>query len=72
MSAWHREHPELAGGPADPWMRHGSYRAARASLIRERHITCPTCDDRRVVPVDAGDDGGADMFPCPTCRPEAA
>lgn len=25
MSSWHREHPELVGTDADPWMIHASY-----------------------------------------------
>jgi hypothetical protein len=26
MSQWHREHPELTGTDADPWMIHEDYR----------------------------------------------
>lgn len=26
MGGWHREHPELVGTDADPWMIHESYR----------------------------------------------
>lgn len=33
MSAWHREHPELAGTEADPWMHIPSYRAAHDELV---------------------------------------
>lgn len=32
MSGWHREHPELVGTDADPWMMHESYR---------RHVPMP-------------------------------
>lgn len=32
MSQWHREHPELAGTDADPWMQNEGYRQARAEV----------------------------------------
>ncbi len=36
MSAWHREHPELTGTEADPWMIHDGYRKASAMGERPR------------------------------------
>lgn len=36
MSQWHREHPELVGTDADPWMVHESYRIACEELGRQR------------------------------------
>lgn len=41
MSRWHREHPELAGTDADPWMHNPGHRAAYESLVREGHIDPP-------------------------------
>lgn len=35
MSEWHREHPELAGTWADPWMQHESYRKAAVGAYRD-------------------------------------
>jgi hypothetical protein len=40
MSSWHREHPELTGTGADPWMQHASYRTALGIPVRE-----PTDDE---------------------------
>lgn len=36
MSQWHREHPELAGTDADPWMQHESYRRVAPMPESER------------------------------------
>jgi hypothetical protein len=35
MSQWHREHPELFGTEADPWMQHKSYRRAVGPMLPE-------------------------------------
>lgn len=35
MSQWHREHPELAGTDADPWMANKTHRRVTEQLIRE-------------------------------------
>jgi hypothetical protein len=32
MSAWHREHPELVGTDADPWMANPTHAAAHREL----------------------------------------
>lgn len=34
MSQWHREHPELCGTSADPWMRNDLHRQAYDELRR--------------------------------------
>lgn len=39
MSGWHREHPELVGTDADPWMQHESYR---------RHVPMPESERERL------------------------
>lgn len=43
MSQWHREHPELAGTDADPWMQHDSYRKATEQHWRESGDYCNEC-----------------------------
>lgn len=43
MSGWHREHPELAGTDADPWMANPSHRAAAQEVTRLQG--CPRTSD---------------------------
>lgn len=35
--SWSRDHPELVGTSADPWMMHASYRAAHDETMRVAH-----------------------------------
>jgi hypothetical protein len=44
MSQWHREHPELAGTDADPWMQHESYRKATSYVKRLSGDYCRECE----------------------------
>lgn len=43
MSAWHRDHPELVGTDADPWVRSPGYRRA---VEQCRCGVCTPCEDR--------------------------
>lgn len=56
--SWHREHPELTGTSADPWMMHASYRAANAETMQTAH--------RR------GEHAGYTVAGCSACVEEAS
>jgi hypothetical protein len=43
MSGWHREHPELTGTSADPWMANPSHRRAAQEVTRLQG--CPRTSD---------------------------
>lgn len=45
MSAWHRQHPELAGTDADPWMHNPGHRKAFEDLVRDGLIDDPNEPD---------------------------
>lgn len=58
MSQWHREHPELTGTDADPWMIHESYRrlvpnntdVAASPVTPERDEMAEPRDARAMMP----------------------
>jgi hypothetical protein len=63
VSAWHREHPELVGTDADPWMIHESYRKALppAALLEQQpewiHESTEECEfEKRAHEDQAWDD----------------
>lgn len=71
MSGWHREHPELVGTEADPWMIHDSYRKASAlpdtpppspgQIAAWEEATAGQCTDedcREIQPLGPDDEEG--------------
>ena len=73
MSQWHREHPELAGTDADPWMQHEGYRKAAGYESTPEQI-----EDARLEEIDESAlpratrrcwDCGVATGPC-QCTPE--
>jgi methionyl-tRNA synthetase len=68
VSSWHREHPELTGTDADPWMMHASYRDAMTYVKRLAGIYCRHCEtllgpNETHVCVDCA----GDSLTCPNC-----